>query len=304
LSVPQSELVHSIIRAPNYPIASFGKVLGNRTTLYKYLNQHLFAVTTVPRSPASGSCSIYLLDGIKGSIIYHAVVSDKGCSIEAVLTENWLVYSYYDNEYAGVGQSKGHRVISVELYEGNGIDEKTRSSDMTSFSNKTLEVSSYERAYQSSSGISTMASTSTKFGITTKNIIVATRNNQIQSIPRVLLDPRRPKDKPTAQEQEEMLIQYDPNLPTNPQHIISHNYEVANTRKIITSPALLESTSLVFAFGIDLFFSRVAPSNTFDVLSENFNKLQLVLTVGGLAVAIIISRPMVHQKWLREKWYQ
>jgi hypothetical protein len=42
---------------------------------------------------------------------------------------------------------------------------------MTSFSNKTLEVSSYERAYQSSSGISTMASTSTKFGVTTKNII-------------------------------------------------------------------------------------------------------------------------------------
>ena len=127
LSVPQSELVHSITHAPNYPIASFGKVLGNRTTLYKYLNQHLFAVTTVPRLPTSGSCSIYLLDGIKGSIIYHAVVADKGpCSIEAVLTENWLVYSYYDNEYAGVGQSKGHRVISVELYEGNGIDEKTR----------------------------------------------------------------------------------------------------------------------------------------------------------------------------------
>jgi ER membrane protein complex subunit 1 len=80
--------------------------------------------------------------------------------------------------------------------------------------------------------------------------------------------------------------------------------QVANTRRIITSPALLESTSLVFAFGMDLFFTRVAPSNTFDVLNENFNKLQLVLTVGGLALGILIVRPIVHRKRLHENWYQ
>jgi ER membrane protein complex subunit 1 len=129
MSVPQSEFVHSIIRAPDQPIASLGRVLGNRTTLYKYLNPHLFAVTTVPRSPTAGWCSIYLVDGVKGSVIYHVAVAAKGtCGIEAVLTENWLVYSYYDDEYIGVGQSKGHRVISVELYEGNGINDKTRRS--------------------------------------------------------------------------------------------------------------------------------------------------------------------------------
>lgn len=79
--------------------------------------------------------------------------------------------------------------------------------------------------------------------------------------------------------------------------------QVANVRRIVTSPALLESTSLVFAYGLDLFFTRTAPSNTFDVLSENFNKAQLVLTVGGLAAAILITRPMVSRKRLREKWY-
>ena len=79
--------------------------------------------------------------------------------------------------------------------------------------------------------------------------------------------------------------------------------QVARTRKLITSPALLESTSLVFAFGLDLFATRLAPSGTFDVLSEDFNKLQLVLTVLGLAGAIIITGPMVTRKKLRERWY-
>ena len=72
----------------------------------------------------------------------------------------------------------------------------------------------------------------------------------------------------------------------------------------MTAPALLESTSLVFAFGLDMFLTRVAPSNTFDVLSESFNKAQLVLTVSGLVAAILITRPMVQRKRLREKWYQ
>jgi len=75
-------------------------------------------------------------------------------------------------------------------------------------------------------------------------------------------------------------------------------------RQIITAPSLLESTSLVLAVGTDLFLTRVATSGTFDVLSENFNKVQLVLTVVGLAVAIAITKPMVRRKQLRERWYQ
>ena len=79
--------------------------------------------------------------------------------------------------------------------------------------------------------------------------------------------------------------------------------QVKNVRNILTSPALLESTSLVFAYGLDLFSTRVTPSNTFDVLSENFNKAQLVLTISGLALAILITKPMVKNKRLRERWY-
>lgn len=98
-------------------------------------------------------------------------------------------------------------------------------------------------------------------------------------------------------------MQYHPVLPADSKLVLSHNYEVAKITNIITVPSLLESTSLVFASGLDLFLTRVAPSRTFDVLSENFNKLQLVLTIVGLGVAIVFTRPMVGKKRLRERWY-
>jgi hypothetical protein len=82
------------------------------------------------------------------------------------------------------------------------------------------------------------------------------------------------------------------------------NLQVANVRRIVTAPALLESTSLISAYGLDMFLTRVAPSNTFDVLSENFNKAQVVFTVSGLLLAILITRPMVQRKKLKEKQYQ
>lgn len=55
---------------------------------------------------------------------------------------------------------------------------------------------------------------------------VANENGQIQSFPRLLLNPRRTKDRPTAEEQEEWLVQYDPVLPDDTFRVLSHNYQV------------------------------------------------------------------------------
>ncbi|KAG0701737.1 hypothetical protein DFH29DRAFT_982585 [Suillus ampliporus] len=127
----------------------------------------------------------------------------------------------------------------------------------------TLHVSAYEQAFIMPHGITAISPTSMKFGISTKDII-------------------------------EMLVQYDAALPDNARLVLSHNYEVANVRRIVTSPSLLESTLLVFVYGLDLFFTRIAPSGTFD----------LVLTVTGLGIVIMVTKPMVGRKRLRERWYQ
>ncbi|KAJ7663918.1 DUF1620-domain-containing protein [Mycena polygramma] len=304
LSLPPGERVKTIVKPHIGPVASLGKVLGNRTTLYKYLNPRMFAVIT---QGTETGCGVYVVDGAKGSVPYSAVVPGAGpvCDVHATLVENWLVYHYYDGQGERDGETKGWRLVTVELYEG-GVDDKTRSSNMSAFSVESMQVEALEQSYIFSHGITAITTTTTKFGISSKELIVATQNNKIHAIPRRLLNPRRPMNrKPTAEEQqEEQLLPYDVLIPDDPRRTISHTYEVANTRKIITAPALLESTSLVFAYGLDLFLTRVAPSNTFDILNKNFNKAQLVLTVSGLALGIIIAKPMVRRKRLRERWYQ
>ena len=125
-SFPAGEKILSIVPRPPGPIASFGKVLGNRTTLYKYLNPHLIVVTTV--SPTT--CGVYVVDAAKGNIVYHAsITANKGegrCDLHATFVENWLVYVYWDEEYQWVGQTKSHKLVTVELYEGSMPDDKTR----------------------------------------------------------------------------------------------------------------------------------------------------------------------------------
>lgn len=44
-----------------------------------------------------------------------------------------------------------------------------------------------------------------------------------------MFDPRRPKRKVTAEEQEEWLVQYDPLIPDDSRRVISHNYQVSDT---------------------------------------------------------------------------
>ncbi len=133
LSLPSDESLQSLMPFAKGPVASHGKVLGNRTTLYKYLNSRAFGVLTEPAALGSGSsevpptCGLYIVDGVKGSIVYHAVVpgvtgKTPVCDVRVSLTENWLVYHYYDEGVGG--QTKGWRMVSVELYEGLA-DQKT-----------------------------------------------------------------------------------------------------------------------------------------------------------------------------------
>jgi Na+/H+ antiporter NhaC len=80
--------------------------------------------------------------------------------------------------------------------------------------------------------------------------------------------------------------------------------QVFGTTSLLTSPTLLESTSLVLSFGtLDLFLSTISPSSTFDILSEGFNKVQLIMTIIALGVGIGVVRPIVRRKGLKARWY-
>lgn len=128
LSLPAGEEVRALHAVPRAPAASLGKVLGNRTTLYKYLNPRLAAVVSGSAHPRA--CAVRLIDGASGAVVYHAQVpAQEGlepCDVKAALAENWLVYHYWDGRAEGPDGAKGYRMVSVELYEGQGVDEKTK----------------------------------------------------------------------------------------------------------------------------------------------------------------------------------
>lgn len=68
-------------------------------------------------------------------------------------------------------------------------------------------------------------------------------------LPRAFLDPRRPI-KPTQEHAEEGLIPYVPELPIPSEAMINYNQTIMAVKGIETSPTALESTSLVFAYGL------------------------------------------------------
>ena len=205
-SLPPGEDIQAIVPpfrssgASKGGAASFGKVLGNRTTLYKYLNPRMMVLLSSPfkltTGQGKGTCGVYVLDSAKGTVIYHAALPtvDGGCEVKVSLVENWLVYHYYDGEVGkvpgGNGETKGWRVVTVELYEGNGADQKTRrwvvhsvacpkkmftddvdSSDMSAFSGKNADVLVLEQSYVYPHAITALTPTTTKFGIAVKDLI-------------------------------------------------------------------------------------------------------------------------------------
>ncbi|CAG8693541.1 7769_t:CDS:10, partial [Dentiscutata erythropus] len=295
-SFPEGNTIVAIGHKPNHEkIASLGRVLGDRSVLYKYLNPNIVAVATL--SPSS-SLDFYLIDIIKGSILYHAAHENVGPShpVQIIQVENTIVYHFWSE-----GIEKGYNVVVCDLYESEKPDERFDNSNFTSFSNERPHVNA--QAFMFPYGIRTIGVTTTKNGIPVREFLFALDTDQVFGLSKRLLDPRRPRRALTNEDKEEMLIPYEPAIPDNKKFILSYNLSIYGIRHIATSPALLESTSLVLAYGLDLWFTREAPSKTFDVLSEDFSKGTLLATILGLVIGILITKPPVRRKNINSRWY-
>ncbi|KAK8846600.1 hypothetical protein IAR55_005686 [Kwoniella newhampshirensis] len=282
-------------------VASFGRVLGDKSTLYKYLNPHLLVLSTftplekgLASKTAAGTGRVYVIDSTNGDQIYSTEIEgvvERG-GVKAQMVENWLVYAW-------LSQS-GWKLGSVELYEnteGKGVTPAA-----SSFEGQ--NVKAIEQTFIMPTEIRAMSFTTSKAGIATKELVYVNDRNQIGSIPRRLLDPRRPIGAPSKMDKEELLIPYNVLIPVDSRKIVSHKYDVQGAKHLVSSPALVESTSLTFAYGLDLFLTRgLTPSGTFDILTDNFNKAQLLLTLGALSAGIFVAGPAVKNKKLKMKWY-
>ncbi|PBP18684.1 DUF1620 domain protein [Diplocarpon rosae] len=310
------KIINVVSRPAHDPVASIGRVLGDRSVLYKYLNPNIVLVTAV--SDESSSASFYLLDSVSGEVLYS--VSHEGVDtkqpIASALTENWFAYSLWSDTVASktaLPASKGFQIVVSELYESAVANDRgPLGAENNSSSLEPSDIPNAEPAlphvvtqsFLIPAAISHMAVTQTGQGITTRQLLCTVPDiNAIVGIPRTILDPRRPVGRdPTPEEAEEGLFRYYPIIDFDPKIVLSHKREVIGIKSIITAPAILESTSLVFAYGIDIFGTRVAPSQAFDILGKGFNKLSLMGTVLALWVGVFVLAPMVRKKQINGRW--
>ncbi|CAG8944199.1 unnamed protein product [Penicillium salamii] len=306
--VPPSgqKVIKATARPAHDPVASIGKVLGNRSVLYKYLNSNLALITAVDAK--AKTASFYLLDGVSGKVLHATTQTgvDSTQPIASVVSENWLAYSFWGDVTTDESSAKGYQLVVSELYESPLPNDRGALDSASNYSSvDTLPLPHViSQAFMIPEPISHMAVTQTRQGITTRQLLCTLpSSNSIVGIPRPVLDPRRPVDRdPTAAEAEEGLFRYTPFLEFDGKWYLSHARDVAGIKEVLSSPTLLESTSLILAYGNDIYGTRATPSQAFDVLGKSFSKLQLVLTVVALGAGVAVLAPMTRRKQVNALW--
>ncbi|OQV24584.1 ER membrane protein complex subunit 1 [Hypsibius exemplaris] len=279
-------------KRPHDFVHSQGRVLADRRVLYKYINPNLVAVTVQGTDEGKKPyLKIVGLDGITGRVVFSQVHRRARGPCHVVHSEHWVMYTYWNEKV------RSNEIGVIEMYRGFEKPNQTYFSSLESFEKP--ELSSV--AFKLPGFISAISDTVTVEGITHKNLIVALASGSVTQIPKVLLDPRRPMF-PTQAEREEGLIPYAPELPLVTENIINYYKKVYRIRGIKTAGAGLESISLVFTYGIDLFFTRVTPSALFDVLSDSFDYWILTVVMLVMTIASVIVRHMANTKALEQAW--
>ncbi|KAH7075274.1 hypothetical protein FB567DRAFT_187709 [Paraphoma chrysanthemicola] len=310
-AAPGERIVAYTARPLQDPVASIGNVLGDRRVLYKYLNPNLVLVTAVIDS--AHTASVYLLDSASGQLLHTMSHSDIDTSrpIPSTISENWFSYSLTTAATIGAS-SRGYQLVVSDLYESPLPDDRgplgtTSNSSTVLPSSSTGDVIKpyvLSQSYQIPAEVSHMTVTQTRQGITSRELLVTVPSlRSIIGIPRQVIDPRRPVGRdPNAQEKEEGLARYSPLIQWDPKWHLTHKYEVIGVKDVITSESGIESTSLVFAYGLDIFGTRVAPSFAFDILGKGFNKISMLITVAALFVGVIFVAPLVRRKQINSLW--
>jgi hypothetical protein len=226
-----------------------------------------------------------------------------------VVCENWVVYHYFNQRAGRFSMSvlelfddsehrKGVAAGDLMVAALTGAADANRET-VSSFAPPPLRVMG--QSYFVRQSATTLVATYSKMGVTAHQVLMGTGTDQVLALDKRFLDPRRPT-KPTREDREEGLVPYAEVLPIAPKAWVTTKHQVARLRGIVTAPASLESTVLCVAHGLDVFFTRLHPSRSYDMLDEEFSYLLLIVTLAALAVGALSTQGMVLAKDLDRHW--
>ncbi|TRY61683.1 hypothetical protein TCAL_11239 [Tigriopus californicus] len=294
LANPGTEVRKFVGKSTEEDVHSQGRVMADRSVLFKYVNPNL-ALIISEGTDAAGKLfiNVYLVDMVTGRLIFSANHKRVTGPYHVVHSENWAVYTYYNEK------SRRAELTSLELFEGN---EQTNATVFSSVSDVISPLVERQAFILGPSHISALRDTRTEKGITTKHILMATKTGLVYDIPRQFLDPRRPNMNTPPEMREPGIPPYIPELQLPQEMIINYNQTVGVPRGIITAPTGLESTSVVFVYGLDLYCTRVAPSKGFDLLKDDFDYYVIASVLLALIMASFITKRLSQRKALKQAW--
>ncbi|KOS19424.1 ER membrane protein complex subunit 1 [Escovopsis weberi] len=314
--LPGQRIVDIATPPSHDPTASIGRVLGDRTVNYKYLNPNTILIAIVEEGLPT--LSVRVIDTVSGQILttqkYNGVDTQE--PISCTMSENWFSCAFFGQYTLDDGTDrliKGYHLAVSDMYESPSPNDRGPLGDADTFSPlDPVDTPTgvplphvISQTWIVSEPLTRLTVTQTRQGITTRQILAyLPGSHAIMSIARFIVDPRRPVGRdPTAAEMEaESLIRYTPAIDMDARNFLTHERDIVGVRGIIATQAIVESTTLVVSYGVDVFGTRVAPSGMFDILGKGFNKITLIGTVVALGWGVVFLAPMVRKKQINRRW--
>jgi hypothetical protein len=266
--------------------------------LFKFLDAALIAVFSLDTH--TSTLHVFVVDAVTGRTLKFFAHSHAALPVSSVISEHALTYSFWNAEV------DRQELVSIEMFTqsspwnvetllnllSNRVSTTYSSFDVSTLTwlsrsfilpfsvRPAVPQPSSRSCHVTFAQVSHMSATKTLLGVTTKDVVVATATDQLVTINRRLIDPRRPDaNRITDSDKEEGLLPYEPRLAIPHTFFLTQNSSVPRVRAVLSFPDALESNSLVFGVGLDLLWIPVSPAKNFDLLRHDFSRVGLFVSV-------------------------
>mmetsp|Transcript_15598 Transcript_15598/g.25261 ORF Transcript_15598/g.25261 Transcript_15598/m.25261 type:complete len:488 (-) Transcript_15598:63-1526(-) len=249
---------------------------------------------------------VNLVDTVSGRVLHRTSHSnvDETKDVSVIVTENWVIYTFVN------AKSRRTEIGVLTLHEGmidsKGLTFFSRPEQTTTFSSFDARESKpvvLAKTYAFPKQVTALGVTSTRQGISSQNILMASADGALNTFHKILFETRRPVGEVKPDEKKEGLAPYRELIPGSPLFSLTYNRTLEPFTHIVTAETSLESQSLVLGFGgPDLFFIRTSPTKGFDLLPETFNKFLVGAATVGIVIALLTVQRMGNRKALQQSW--
>jgi hypothetical protein len=338
-AIAKTAAAHQLVRLWNIELGSVGErivaaatpeqrewdhvpvhIKGDASILYKYINANMLAVVsegvTTSKTGNTTSLNLYVMDSVTGHVLHQSRTVGGAGPVHLVVCDNWVLMHYWN------AKKTRFELTVVELFEAKADDGPwnilfggKKGHNHTSAHHLETPVP-LQQTYIFPTGVTSIGVTATLKGITPRSVIMGLTTDHLFRISKDMLNPRRPyttstgavdKDKTSIPSQfaitkDEPVPPYAPVMPLRSTDVLTYYNAIGQVDGIVSSPSALESTSLIFSYGLDLFFTPVQTAKAYDVLSPGFNYALLYASVGSVLVALVATSYVGQYRTLNERW--